>query len=287
MRRRSGALFRECVDDAKMHFRRLVDREARRREAWGDLGTGAEGIVARLPQDELPFSLRNTLLYLCRVGSIAYNLRLPDAGDEDLVAVVLPPASHVLGLDVWEQHAIETPRLDVKCFSLRRFMSMLVEGDPAALETIWVRPEHRLYVSNLFECVLETPSRFNSRRAVCGLASRSAAHLARHREAQDDTTRFKAAHHALRTARMAVELARTGELTVFREADAQELKAIKTGRFNADAVCGEVERLLAEVLELKDCRLPETPHAPADYQLVDIALQAWSTSEDATFFRRR
>jgi len=72
----------------------------------------------------------------------------------------------------------------------------------------------------------------------------------------------KNASHLIRLLRMGAEFMATGELQVYRTADAEELMAIKRGEWTLEQVKTEAERLFAEFDAARDrSPLPEEPDA--------------------------
>jgi hypothetical protein len=79
----------------------------------------------------------------------------------------------------------------------------------------------------------------------------------------------KNAAHLIRLLRMGTEILETGQLQVYRTADADELKVIKRGGWTLDQVKAEAERLFAGV-EAARARspLPASPDQPAANRLL-------------------
>jgi hypothetical protein len=131
----------------------------------------------RDPQNGFP--LDGALLMACRTGSIAQNTQLPAAeqltpSDEDLRGIVVPPAHYVLGLDRWKGHwrwscdadpMLGTRAIDVHLFSLEKFLGLAIDANPAALEWLWLAPEHYLVTTPAWTQILAARTACSSRLA--------------------------------------------------------------------------------------------------------------------------
>lgn len=87
----------------------------------------------------------------------------------------------------------------------------------------------------------------------------------------------KMAAHAIRLLRMGAEFLETGKLRVFREEDAEEIRAIKRGEWSLDRVREEADRGFERAKEAAArSSLPEQPDfAAADRLLIEITFQIW------------
>jgi uncharacterized protein len=81
--------------------------------------------------------------------------------------------------------------------------------------------------------------------------------------------------------RMGIEFLETGELNVYRAADADEIRAIKRGLWTLDQVKQEVDRLSGRIAAARDhSALPAEPdEALAEKLLIDITRRIWSSQE--------
>lgn len=92
-------------------------------------------------------------------GSHAYGLALPHS-DRDIRGVFYLPQSDFYGLNYISQVSNETN--DEVYYELGRFVELLLQSNPSALELLYSPPECILYRSPLFDCF--TPSDFLSKQ---------------------------------------------------------------------------------------------------------------------------
>lgn len=86
---------------------------------------------------------------LCYVGSTSHGTSIPNSDpngidDVDLMAVVLPPANYLLGLDAFEHWVARWEELDVVVYSFHKFCRLLLRQNPNVLGTLWLRDEDYL-----------------------------------------------------------------------------------------------------------------------------------------------
>jgi hypothetical protein len=89
----------------------------------------------------------------------------------------------------------------------------------------------------------------------------------------------KNAAHSVPLLRMGIEFLETGELSVYRTADAGEIRAIKRGLWTLDQVKQEVDRLSDRIATARDrSPLPNEPDtAWAEELLIEITQTIWSS----------
>lgn len=215
------------------------------------------------------FDLRQSLLYLCYWGSKAENTYLAPGrrngmDDLDLLAVLdKPQGSWHARYEQWDLHVLSLP-----------VFLQQAPTDPNVLAALWVRPDEQLIVAEAFKPVLEAREAFISQellKALRGAASRAIVgldpmsyegFLAEERRKLYLRLLFDthAASHLLRLLKMTKELVETGELVVFREDDADLLKAIKRGYFKLDEVIAMASRITAAVEVASPGVLPLEPN---------------------------
>lgn len=95
------------------------------------------------------FSFVESCVMLCYVGSTSHGTSIPNADphgidDVDLMAVVLPPANYLVGLDDFEVWCQQWEELDVVVYSFHKFVRLLIKSNPNVLGTLWLRDEDYL-----------------------------------------------------------------------------------------------------------------------------------------------
>jgi hypothetical protein len=88
-------------------------------------------------------------------GSIAHGMYVPSSDpnhidDVDLIGVVLGSAENYFGLREWGSrgtYEYKQGRWDAVFYEIRKMFSLLLQGNPNVLSTLWCLPEHYLYQS--------------------------------------------------------------------------------------------------------------------------------------------
>lgn len=230
------------------------------------------------------------LILRVRSGSHAYGLAVATS-DEDSRGVCVPPKSHLLGLQSFEQH--ESEGGDHVVYALAKFVRLALQGNPNIVETLFTPREHVLHVDALGERLLAARQGFLSRRVGERFAGYANAQLTRMRnhhkslaESPDDSERItrrnparaalearygydtKHAMHLVRLLRMGREVLQRGEVLV-RRPDAAELLAIRHGEWSFERVVAEAHELLAALEGAgAGSPLPEAPDERAADALV-------------------
>lgn len=220
-------------------------------------------------REEAGFDLRRELLYACYWGSKAQNTyiapgRRNGMDDLDLLCVLdKPEGSWRARYGQWDLHVLALPAFLQKA-----------RQDPNVLGALWVRPDERLTTAPAFEPVLEARTAFSSRLILDALRNATGqaivsldpltyeGFLAEERRKLYLRLGFDthAAGHLFRIIKMTKEFAETGELVVFREDDADLIRAIKRGYFKVEEVIAMASRLNPEIeAALQASTLPPEP----------------------------
>lgn len=241
-------------------------------------------------QEQVGFSLTRHAFMVCRGGSATHGTKL-STSDDDFFGVVVPPANRLIGLhgfDGWEPAGLG---IDVRIYSLRKYIALLLKNNPNVLETLWLRPEdYDAYTSIGFYKLKSIRDIFSSMRAYhsfTGYAfdqlgrletSRYSRNMGEKRKLMVDQFGYdpKNAAHLIRLFRSGIEFVRTAELTVYRP-DAAELIEIKQGKWSLAQVKAEGERLAKEMKAAKEFAvLPDEPDdVVAETFLINMTEQ-WS-----------
>ncbi len=179
-------------------------------------------------------------------------------------------------------------------YSLRKFVGLLLKANPNVVGLLWLRPEFVLAQHPAFRPMIEHRSAFSSKRAYESFVGYAASQLNKvglpgHRaymgaKRKELVERYgydcKNAAHSVRLLRMGIEFLETGELNVYRTADADEIRAIKRGLWTLNQVKYEVDRLAGRIAVARDDpRLPAEPDtALAEKLLIEITESIWSQS---------
>lgn len=225
--------------------------------------------------ERVGFDFEKHVIMVCRTGSQSHGMETPTS-DEDYLAIVVPPVERFFGLstfDHWPPKPI--PEVDLKVYSLRKYIGLLLKNNPNVLETLWIRIEDYCSVdtTHLFYEIMCMRHKFSSLRAYHSLSgyayeqlrrlevSRYSREMGAERKLLVDKFGYdpKNASHLLRLYRMGVEFVETGVLNVYRD-DAEELLSVKRGEWSLARVKSEAEGLRIKMKEVKEkTPLPKDP----------------------------
>ena len=244
------------------------------------------------------FDMSDRLFMACYVGSISHgtNLNEHSLDDVDMMAIIVPPITNVVGMKEWTHDTIMVDELDVVFYSVRKYMGLLIKANPNVVGTLFLeenmymwrsRPWHKWMVPN--RSMFSTMEAYGS---FCGYASSQLARLQRgvyhgymgeERKALVDKYGYdiKNAAHVIRLYRMGIEYLESGNLQVFRP-DREELKAIKRGEWTLEQVLEEAGRLDEKIKKVRDTsNLPESVDVKViDDLLVKIHMYFFKEDED-------
>lgn len=125
---------------------------------------GMNNALARYPE-----SLENAFLGI--VGSQSHNTYVPkddpdSIDDIDIMGVVPLPASHLFGLRTFDHWSLKEGELDAIVYSLPKFFSMLLKGNPNVMGLLWLREQEHLQVPEWWERVVLNRRVFASKKNV-------------------------------------------------------------------------------------------------------------------------
>jgi uncharacterized protein len=219
-------------------------------------------IASKFPS--FPFPTHAIGLFV--VGSESHGTKIaPVEGgidDTDYMGVVIPPECHVLGLHAWE-HWVYSPDekgLDVVVYSLRKYIGLLLKGNPNVMGSLWLRPEFYTMRTPALDAILAERTAFSSQQAYSSFIGYAHSQLKRmthvafkgymgkKRKQLVEQHGFdtKNAAHLIRLLRMGIEFLETGEVNVYRERDREELMEIKRGGWGLARVQGAADDLFAD-----------------------------------------
>jgi len=238
------------------------------------------------------FRPRNSAILYGYRGSIAHGLYIhPDSlmgtDDVDLMGVCVAPLTcyfgldHFEGMEYWEK--VEGRDHDIVFYELRKFVRLLTKANPNVLGFLWnipkmmetIRIEGQLLINNrhLFATKLAYPSFVGYAKSQLKkmTAQKYQGYMGTKRKLLVDNYGYdtKNASHLIRLLRMGVEFLNTGELTVFRTDDADELRDIKQGKWSMEKVKREANALFEAAAEaMETSPLPDTPDMEAINKLL-------------------
>lgn len=247
--------------------------------------------------------MQSHLVLVTRRGSESHNTYIKptdpnSVDDRDIYAVAIPPRNCYVGLKSWEHaEAIKTAPdgtvWDVCVDEAVKFCALLTKCNPNVLSALWSRPEDMLYVSPVFQRLLDNRQLFLSKQyafeAFGGYARAQAKKM--HKDVYNGVMGAKRkslvdkygydcknAAHCIRLMHMGIELLRDGAVNVWRTWDRDELVAIKTGLWTFEAVQAHFDQLNNELIAAKAVSvLPEHPDLEAIDKLVsDVVWSALS-----------
>mgnify|MGYP001600840373 CR=1 FL=1 len=199
-------------------------------------------------------------IYLAYCGSVAHGTYKPGPhADKDLRGACVGSSDVYFGLSNFEQKETMKPGWDSVVYEVRKFIRLLVQQNPSALEAIWVEPHHRIIVTPAGQLILDNRSLFvtkSAHRHFCGYAfsqmrkmeaKETTGHLGAKRKELVEKYGWdvKQGSHLLRILRMGIEYLNDGVLNVDRglAGDASMLLAVKNGEWPLEKVKAEAERL--------------------------------------------
>lgn len=208
------------------------------------------------------------------VGSTAHGTNIPGTSDRDEMGVCVPPRSHVIGLDTFDQWVHKTAGdgarsgpddVDATVYSLAKYVRLAAEGNPSVLATLWTPVQHVVEASAEGGRLLESRDLFVSRQAgrkflgylqsqrdkALGLRGNRT-----HRpELVDQFGRdVKFEYHMVRLAYQGVELLTTGGIALpMPEAIRGVLLDIRQGRRTQEESLAMAAEFEAQLKTLVDC----------------------------------
>ena len=222
-------------------------------------------------------------------GSISHGVYIANHIDDiDIVRIVA-----VNPYDYWslkrpfETKEYQRGKFDIVVYSLKKFMKLLLKGNPNIISLLWLKPKHYRHINkNLGQPIIDNRDKLVGAKPVYdafnGYAfsqlkrmthfQKYAGYMGKKRKVLVDKFGYdvKNASHLIRLLRMCKEFLETGEFFVWREYDRQELMDIKLGKWNLLRVKKEAENLFNECQKAFDnTKLPMYP----DYEIANDLLK--------------
>ncbi len=225
-------------------------------------------------EEETKFSLVDNLFLACYAGSLTYGTaELDNLNDIDMYAVVIPPKDRLLGLHEFDNIEFSVDNIDIKIYSLKRYIELLLKNNPNILQTLWSRDEDYMYRSVAFKrLITDYRKDLTTQKLISSLIGYSTQQLKRvtNLSTNDGAKRkelitkygydTKMAYHLIRLLRMANEVIETGQLIIYRDSDADELMEIKHGEWAYQKLMDTANGLLERVISKRDAaKLLDSP----------------------------
>jgi len=238
-------------------------------------------------------------------GSMAHGTYTPSYGpnehdDIDILGVMIGPETVYTGLDSFGQHEFmqecsDGIVWDSVVYEFRKFVNLLLKGNPNVMSLLWLPEEMYLTISGTGRKLIEMRDCFLSLRVYDSFVGYAHGQLdkmenpgGKHKSAarQGLFDKFgydtKNASHCIRILRMGVGILQTGQVQVVRP-DAEELIAIKQGCWTRHQVKDEAERwfeIAKQSRAQNPCGLPEQPDREAINvicsEMVLYSLKGWA-----------
>jgi predicted nucleotidyltransferase len=199
-------------------------------------------------------------------GSIAHGTHIPSddpdsIDDVDYLGVFVPPLDHYFGIEERsESEEFWEGDNDVVLYELVKFVRLMAAGSPNVLAALWVPERLLAKITPAGRRLVDIRRAFLSKDLYLPLVGYAHAQLKkmthgdpqgfRSQKRKELIDRFgydcKSAQHAVRLLRMGLEALQDGEVRVVRP-DAEELVAVKSGRWSLARVQEETARLFDAV----------------------------------------
>lgn len=247
------------------------------------------------------FALDRYTVCAAYMGSYSHNTYVPkddpdSIDDVDIMGVVVPPPARQIGLREWEHWTLQFEELDATFYSLRKLVGLLLKSNPNVVGLLWLKADLYLHVHPAFARLVERRDVFTSKAGFDAFAGYASAQIKKmqtqafqgymgaKRKALVERLGYDAknAAHAIRLLRMGAEFLETGQLTVYRDTDADEIRSIKRGEWTLEQVNAAAEQGFARASEAHSrSPLPDRPDfAAAEQLLLDITLLVWREQGD-------
>jgi len=205
------------------------------------------------------------LLYLVKAGSHAYGLSREDS-DEDYRGVFVPGANGILGFGYPEHREAMDP-FDMQLYSLKKFIMLALKGNPNILEMLWISelPDCLVYLDHMFKPFLQNRHAFLSKRIKNTYGGYARGELRKITSSNTSPNYLKGKHamHCYRLVKQALELAKTGHMTVRPEGGVHDHLVMLQdgGDYNSD---NDSVNAMYVMLEELDKPVDDSPHFPEE-----------------------
>jgi len=226
-------------------------------------------------------------------GSIAHNLYQPSnepnsIDDIDLMGICVPEVSYYFGLDKFaprDTKEMFIDEWDIVCYELRKFVYLLMKGNPNVISMLYLKPEHYLVKHPAAELLIENRALFNSHEIYHSFIGYAKAqlykteHMAfkgymgekRKKLVEKFGYDTKNAGHLIRLMMMCNEWLVEKNFEVYRDFDRQFLLNIKNGIYSLDQIKEMAANLFTKgeaLFKAQQKTIPETVDTKAVNELL-------------------
>lgn len=233
-------------------------------------------------------------------GSIAHGMYIAPTeemgtDDKDIMSVVVPPINTFLGLDTFGSRGtqeISQESWDVVAYEIRKFISLLEQGNPNVLSLLWIDDEFVVQQTFAGRLLRSYKKHFSGKHVYNSFVGYAHAQMERMTRGQGSSGRgfmgekrkeirekfgydTKNASHLIRLLRMGIEFLNTGVLNVNRKGiDADELIAVKQGKYSLAQITAMADALFDDAkIAVTKSALPEKPdHETISQICVELVL---------------
>lgn len=216
--------------------------------------------------------LEQATIFLTIHGSTAYGMNTP-ASDIDMTGIFVPPMEVLANpFANVEQVGYQNEIHDLIVFDIRKFLKLAYKGSVNAIEMLWMGERFWQRSGDVWEMLVERRNLFLSKKVFYSYLGHCKSELSAFKKGMEvgvlpnssrsalyDKYGFdtKSASHITRLVRTCEEIARTGNIEVFRK-DADELVAIRMGLKEASTIIDETERTMIRASSaIEFSKLPE------------------------------
>lgn len=210
------------------------------------------------------------LIYESIAGSTSYGTNI-EGSDLDIRGIFIPHRKFLVGLnnvDEFKDKDID----DIEYFSIQKFVSLAMEGNPNVVEQLFVKDEHVLFQNEFGKELREMRKEFLTKNAYGRFGSYAFAQMKRlnsknngthHGSHKDLIEKYgydtKHAMHLVRLFQMGIQILSKHELDTFRP-NREELLSIRNGMYSLDEIKQYAEELNQQLEEsMLVSKIPDYP----------------------------